>query len=189
MDNTDAARSITFKIQYVLTGEVVVMSPYETELVFVEEANFPPRFRATEGSLGKIEVKTSSQAKAVVEFEFPEIVDENPFDTHKVEIVDPLPWISISTEVPYVLSIDQSQIKEEEGGSYTLQVKLVEIKGQYSKFAGTFAEYSLDLEVIAAPVENKTEAVVEEAIEEPEETDSNPTEEALDEEILNEVLA
>jgi len=31
--------------------------------------------------------------------------------------------------------------------------------------------------------------VVEEAIEEPEETDSNPTEEALDEEILNEVLA
>ena len=97
MDNAVAARSITFKIRYSLTGDVVVTSPYETEIVLTEEANSPPRFRATDGSLGKIEVKTRSQATSVVEFEFPEIVDENPFDTHKVEIVDPLPCMSIST--------------------------------------------------------------------------------------------
>lgn len=54
---------------------------------------------------------------------------------------------------------------------------MVEIKGQYSKFAGTFAEYSLGLDVIAAPVENTTEAVemAEEAIVEPEVPDTSPT--------------
>ena len=35
MDNTDAARSVTFKIQYTITGGVVVTSPHETEILMI----------------------------------------------------------------------------------------------------------------------------------------------------------
>lgn len=68
----------------------------------------------------------------------------------------------------FVLSIDQSKIEEDEAGFYTFKVMLIETKSKYSKFEGTFTEYSLEVDIIPAPVENATEPVGEEVIAEPE---------------------
>ena len=56
---------------------------------------------------------------------------------------------------------------------------MIEIKSKYSSFDGTYVEYSIDLEIIPSPVENKTEEIVEEEIiEEPvvEDVPANETE-------------
>ena len=76
--------------------------------------------------------------------------------------------MSLSRQTVFVLSIDQSKIKEADAGSYKFKVMLSDIKARYSKFAASFTEYSIEINIIAAPIENKTEAVEEEVVEEPE---------------------
>ena len=77
MDNTDAARSVTFKLKYIITGGMEVTSPYVTEIEMVEEQNSPPTFLTSDPVLAVLNVLTSSQDKSVIEFNFPEFSDKN----------------------------------------------------------------------------------------------------------------
>ena len=61
----------------------------------------------------------------------------------------------------FVLSIDQGKIDPEEAGEYTYKVMLVDIKSKYSKFESSFTEYSLDLVILAPPVDNTTNSTEE----------------------------
>ena len=51
---------------------------------------------------------------------------------------------------------------------------LSDIKGRYSKFSASFTEYSIEINITPAPVEE--EVVEEEVVEEPEVQDTNSTE-------------
>lgn len=66
MDNTGPAREVAFKLQYTITGGIVVTSPYETKIEIIEEPNSPPTFQTKDTNFGKIELLTKSQDTSVV---------------------------------------------------------------------------------------------------------------------------